>query len=116
MPDLAAVLRLLQPRGWFIAELPRNGLYRKTAHLIFHLSGGHCGWLLGQICTPGAHQLPTSEHSNAGALLVLVSGVSLVARHAGGLYWLPAAIVGLLLAAFLMSWRLVLGVSAAPGA
>jgi hypothetical protein len=53
---------------------------------------------------------------NIGALLILASGVSLAIEHAAGLYWLPPAIVVLLVAALFMSWRLVLGVAAAPGA
>jgi hypothetical protein len=103
---------------------------------ILLLTPGQANWLLGsELAILGAGALGYALYQewitlprlgffmhgvrllvNAGAVLLLVGGVSLATGHAGGLYWLVPAILGLLVGALLMAWRLILGVSAAPGA
>jgi len=55
LPDLRAVVRLLRPGGWLIAELPDSGLYRRVAEALYRSSGGRWETPLANIYSPGGH-------------------------------------------------------------
>ena len=67
-PDMRAAWRMLRPGGWFVLQLPANGVYRRTAKTFYSVC-----WpahptrlarrILGEIYRPGGHQFGyTSEN------------------------------------------------------
>ncbi|MDQ6712058.1 MAG: class I SAM-dependent methyltransferase [Candidatus Dormibacteraeota bacterium] len=61
--ELAAVYRLLKPGGWLVAELPSDGIYRRTAIALYRMSGGRWPSVLAQIYQPGGHQFTFDPQS-----------------------------------------------------
>jgi len=55
VPDLRAAAQLLRPGGWFIAELPSDGLYRRLAWALYRLTGGRVQMPLANIYEPLGH-------------------------------------------------------------
>jgi 2-polyprenyl-3-methyl-5-hydroxy-6-metoxy-1,4-benzoquinol methylase len=53
--EVAAIHALLRPRGWLVAQLPSDGLYRRVARTLYRLSGRRWSWVLFQVYSP-AHR------------------------------------------------------------
>jgi SAM-dependent methyltransferase len=63
MPDLRTVVRILRPGGWFIAELPDDGLYRRAAKFLYGLSRGRWETPLANIYSPDGHRFGYSRRN-----------------------------------------------------
>lgn len=54
--ELTAEYHLLKPGGWLVAEMPANGLYRRSATALYRATGGRWRTILSQLYQPGGHQ------------------------------------------------------------
>ncbi len=60
--DLRQVLSMLRPGGWFVLELPSDGVSLKLAKALYRLSGRRWSWVMGHFYNPG-HPLRYSPAS-----------------------------------------------------
>jgi 2-polyprenyl-3-methyl-5-hydroxy-6-metoxy-1,4-benzoquinol methylase len=56
LAELRAIRLLLRPGGWVVAEMPSNGLYRRTVHALHSASLGRWQWILGLAYAPTGHR------------------------------------------------------------
>lgn len=109
-PEMAVVLRMLRPGGWFVLQLPVNGPMRRATKLIYRLCWPWrptrlARFVLGNLYGPGGHQFAFSEESlgaylrKCGFCEVTFSPYRLPSRYtltrfAGKPWWLRGAARG----------------------